>query len=543
MNHYHFDVVCLQETIKRDFSYHILKDLVNGQEFSWIWTEAEGHSGGILTGVKNGDIEVINHDRGSFFASIRAKNRKDGLVWEVINVYGPVQHERKQNFLEELTNKIHNTQCSFILGGDFNLIRFASEKSTQNADQGRMDMFNNFISDTGIREMLRKGGKFTWTNKQEQPIMSTLDRVFIRYDWEFAYPWATCEVLTRIGSDHNPLLVTTEDTRVNHPYIFRFEMAWFTDAEFQEKLVNRWPNRESEDIQDYWKRVKKHIRTFCKGWGNNVRGQLRKDKRALMEEIKLFETRAEDEFLNATQWSELYAKEQALEQIYAFEEIQWQKRGGEKWILQGDANTGFFHNKANERKKKCTIFSLEDDDRIISGDRALREHIEEYYKKLFGSEEDRGVSIEDDFWSSQEVLSEEEANELIKPFSVSEIEAALKDMDSNSAPGPDGLPAGFYKKMWPHIGETVVEMFNKLHFEELNMSRMNYDMITLIPKLKEANNIKQNRPICLLNADYKWFTKVLTMRLAKVANKIISPSQTAFIPGRFILEGIVMLHE
>jgi hypothetical protein len=153
------------------------------------------------------------------------------------------------------------------------------------------------------------------------------------------------------------------------------------------------------------------------------------------------------------------------------------------------------------------------------------------------------VSVEDDFWSNQEVLSDEEASDLIKPFSMAEIEAALKDMDSNFAPGPDGLPAGFYKRMWTHIRETIFEMFNKLHSEELNMSRMNYGIITLIPKLKEANTIKQYRPLCLLNVDYKWFTKVLTMKLAKYANKIISPSQTAFIPGRFILEGIVMLHE
>jgi hypothetical protein len=89
----------------------------------------------------------------------------------------------------------------------------------------------------------------------------------------------------------------------------------------------------------------------------------------------------------------------------------------------------------------------------------------------------------------------------------------------------------------------IFEMFNKLHSEELNMSRMNYGLITLIPKLKDANNIKQYRPIYLLNVDYKWFTKVSTMRLAKWANRIISPAQTTFIPGRYILEGIVMLHE
>jgi hypothetical protein len=108
--------------------------------------------------------------------------------------------------------------------------------------------------------------------------------------------------------------------------------------------------------------------------------------------------------------------------------MQWQKRGGEKWVLQGDANTGHFPNKANGRKKKCTIFSLEDGDRIVSGDHALREHIEGYYKKkLFGPEETGGISVQEDFWSNQDTLSVEGANELIQPFTMIEIEAALKD--------------------------------------------------------------------------------------------------------------------
>jgi hypothetical protein len=47
----------------------------------------------------------------------------------------------------------------------------------------------------------------------------------------------------------------------------------------------------------------------------------------------------------------------------------------------------------------------------------------------------------------------------------------------------------------------------------------------------------------VLNIDYKWFTKVLTTRLTPFADKLISRSQTTFIPGRFILEGVVILHE
>jgi hypothetical protein len=68
-------------------------------------------------------------------------------------------------------------------------------------------------------------------------------------------------------------------------------------------------------------------------------------------------------------------------------------------------------------------------------------------------------------------------------------------------------------------------------------------MISLIPKIKEANTIKQYIPICLLNVDYKWFSKVFTMRLTPFADKLISKNQTAFIPGTYILEGVIILHE
>lgn len=47
----------------------------------------------------------------------------------------------------------------------------------------------------------------------------------------------------------------------------------------------------------------------------------------------------------------------------------------------------------------------------------------------------------------------------------------------------------------------------------------------------------------MLNVSFKFFTKVLANRLTSVENRVIRPSQTAFLPGRFILEGVVTLHE
>ena len=77
----------------------------------------------------------------------------------------------------------------------------------------------------------------------------------------------------------------------------------------------------------------------------------------------------------------------------------------------------------------------------------------------------------------------------------------------------------------------------------MDIARLNYGVITLVPKVKEANNIKQFRPICLLNASFKFFTKLLMDRLTGAARKIISTSQSAFIKGRFIQDSTVILHE
>jgi hypothetical protein len=47
----------------------------------------------------------------------------------------------------------------------------------------------------------------------------------------------------------------------------------------------------------------------------------------------------------------------------------------------------------------------------------------------------------------------------------------------------------------------------------------------------------------MLNVSYKIFTKVLANRLTALADKVVRQSQTAFMPGRNILEGVVILHE
>ena len=86
-------------------------------------------------------------------------------------------------------------------------------------------------------------------------------------------------------------------------------------------------------------------------------------------------------------------------------------------------------------------------------------------------------------------------------------------------------------------------LFTEFSASSLPLYSLNFGMIILLPKLSEATKIQQYMPICLLNVSFKIFTKVATNRLVSVAHKVISPTQTAFLPGRNIMEGVVILHE
>jgi hypothetical protein len=120
---------------------------------------------------------------------------------------------------------------------------------------------------------------------------------------------------------------------------------------------------------------------------------------------------------------------------------------------------------------------------------------------------------------------------------------AIFKMEHNKAPGPDGFPAEFYQYFWDVIKNDLMALFSDFSTGCLQLHSLNFGTIILLPKVCEAIRIEQYRPICLLNVSFKIFTKTAMNRLVGVAHKVISPTQTAFLPGRNIMEGVVILHE
>jgi len=140
-------------------------------------------------------------------------------------------------------------------------------------------------------------------------------------------------------------------------------------------------------------------------------------------------------------------------------------------------------------------------------------------------------------------VSQEENDVIVSEFTEAEVREAVFQMEHNKAPGPDGFPAEFYQVFWGLIKDDLMALFSDFFNEDLNLFSLNFGIITLIPKTQKATKIQQYRPICVLNVSFKIFTKVGTNRLNKVAQTVVSPTQTAFMPGKNIMEGVVILHE
>jgi hypothetical protein len=75
------------------------------------------------------------------------------------------------------------------------------------------------------------------------------------------------------------------------------------------------------------------------------------------------------------------------------------------------------------------------------------------------------------------------------------------------------------------------------------VARLNFGILTLIPKVPWADSIKQFRPIALINVIFKFITKAVANRLSLVAHRIIVPTQTTFIKGMLILDGALSLQK
>jgi hypothetical protein len=116
----------------------------------------------------------------------------------------------------------------------------------------------------------------------------------------------------------------------------------------------------------------------------------------------------------------------------------------------------------------------------------------------------------------------EDNNQLMITFSETELDYIVREMKSDTAPGPDGLPVLFFKSFWPNVKLGVLHILNDFMLGRIDISRLNFAILTLIPKVPGADLVSQFHPISLINVIFKIVSKAFAYRLDPIAHKTIS---------------------
>ncbi|XP_022014901.2 uncharacterized protein LOC110914417 [Helianthus annuus] len=140
-------------------------------------------------------------------------------------------------------------------------------------------------------------------------------------------------------------------------------------------------------------------------------------------------------------------------------------------------------------------------------------------------------------------LTYRSSNPVKDQFSVDEIKAAVFDCGDDRAPGPDGFNFRFFKKFWSLFANDFSALMSAFFDSGQINDGCGSSFIALIPKIRDPSGLGDYRPISLVGVVNKVISKILANRLKKVLGSVISINQSAFLGGRFILDGPLIINE
>ncbi|KAI9919546.1 hypothetical protein PsorP6_017313 [Peronosclerospora sorghi] len=117
---------------------------------------------------------------------------------------------------------------------------------------------------------------------------------------------------------------------------------------------------------------------------------------------------------------------------------------------------------------------------------------------------------------------------------ASDLASAIRQMKATSAPGMDGLSAGFYQVAPDVFGECLSIVFKDRLSCGVLLPSQRKSAVVLLHKKESRAEPGNYRPIALVPVDVKVLSKSLTHRLQSVIPDLIHPDQKGFVEGRSI---------
>lgn len=96
---------------------------------------------------------------------------------------------------------------------------------------------------------------------------------------------------------------------------------------------------------------------------------------------------------------------------------------------------------------------------------------------------------------------------------------------------------------WEIVKGEIMHLCEDFFAGKVNLERINWACIALIPKVFSPASPRDFRPISLINSSLKIISKILASRLSTVMDSLVDHAQSAFLKGRCILDNIASAEE
>ncbi|KAH9685635.1 putative ribonuclease H protein [Citrus sinensis] len=171
----------------------------------------------------------------------------------------------------------------------------------------------------------------------------------------------------------------------------------------------------------------------------------------------------------------------------------------------------------------------------------IKAHVVYYFFNLYMKE--GGVHVQYPFTLDFPLIDNDVLNSLIRIVDDAEIKDTIFSISPMKAPGVEGLMPYSSKLNGMWWGPQFVSLL-KIFFSRKQLPKeLNQTLIVLIPKTNNPDSLKLFRPISLCTVVYKTITKLVANCLKTILPQLIGPAQTSFVPGRHIIENVIVAQE
>ncbi|GKD77254.1 putative RNA-directed DNA polymerase, eukaryota, reverse transcriptase zinc-binding domain protein [Tanacetum coccineum] len=516
-----------------------LKTIRGNYSFDFACSMSRGHSGGLISMWDTSLFVKSNLWCDDNFIIVQGKWYHSDVIFYMVNVYGPQDSSAKSSLWQRLHEFISNNQGSYVICGDFNEVCIESERCGSIFSHSEAQAFNSFIDNSGLSDIPMGGRLYTWMNKAGSKL-SKLDRFLLSHDVTTICPDLKAIVLDRLWSDHNPILLHIDKTDFG-PIPFKFYNSWIRHGGFDNLI--KCKNEEYHlihqghvSLKQNLKFFKTEIKEWCKQSNLTNASRLHVILSTLNDlDKKIDSSTATDEDLQSR--FQLMKERDNLDRLLSLDLAQKAKL---QWDVEGDENSKFFHRILKQKRRHQSIHGILIEGEWITNPLTIKEEFYKFYKSKFKSVDSSfDVNSNPGFTT----LFSEDVTVLQQQATFDEIRKDVWDCGSSKSSGPDGFSFLFIKTYWDLFEDDIVNFVNHFMKSGTMPKGTNSAFITLIPKTSNPILIKDYRPISLIGMQYKIIAKLLANRLSTVLDKLVSPTQSAFISGRQILDGPFMVSE